>query len=400
MPSAPPGAPNVLLILLDDVGFGHARTFGGPVNTPTLQRLADEGLRYNRFHTTALCSPSRAALLTGRNHHSAHTGVIMELATGFPGYDGRIPKEAACVAETLKQNGYNTAAFGKWHNTPDYEVSAAGPFDRWPSGQGFEHWWGFQGGEASQWHTPLYENTTPVEQPDDPNWHFSEALAEKAISWIGQQKAAAPDKPFFIYWAPGCAHAPHHIHREWADRYKGKFDGGWDKERETTFARQKERGLIPKNTKLTPRPDSIPAWDKCSADEKRLYARMQEVFAGFLEHVDAQIGRMVDALETMKLRDDTLIIYIVGDNGPSAEGSLTGTLNNMKTQQGYPDDVKAMLNTVNETFDVGCDTVTPVSNLYQSPFAFTGKIKRVLVDISDADFQDLAAMAKLAMAVQ
>jgi arylsulfatase len=348
MPSAPAGAPNVLLVLLDDVGFGHAKTFGGPVNTPTLQRLADEGLRYNRFHTTALCSPSRAALLTGRNHHSAHTGTIMELATGFPGYDGRIPKEAACIAETLKQNGYSTAAFGKWHNTPDYEVSAAGPFDRWPTGLGFEYWWGFQGGESSQWHTPLYDNTTPVIPPDDPKWHLSEALADQAIAWIGQQKAAAPDKPFFMYWAPGCAHAPHHVHKEWADRYKGQFDGGWDKEREATFERQKKRGIIPKNTELTPRPDSIPAWDDCSADEKRLYARMQEVFAGFLEHVDAQVGRMVDALELMKLRDDTLIIYIVGDNGPSAEGSLNGTLNNMKTQQGYPDDVKAMLKHIDE----------------------------------------------------
>ncbi len=348
MPSAPAGAPNVLLILLDDIGFGHAKTFGGPVNTPTLQRLADEGVRYNRFHTTALCSPSRAALLTGRNHHSAHTGTIMELATGFPGYDGRIPREAACVAETLKQNGYNTAAFGKWHNTPDYEVSAAGPFDRWPTGLGFEHWWGFQGGEASQWHTPLYENTTPVEPPDEPNWHLSEAMADKAIAWIGQQKAAAPDKPFFIYWAAGAGHAPHHIHKEWADRYKGKFDGGWDKQRETTFESQKKRGVIPKDTQLTPRPDSIPAWDDCSADEKRLYARMQEVFAGFLEHADAQVGRMVDALETMNLRDDTLILYIVGDNGPSAEGSLTGTLNNMKTQQGFPDDVKTMLKYIDE----------------------------------------------------
>ena len=225
LPKAPAGAPNVLLILLDDVGFGQTSTFGGPVNTPTLQRLADEGLRYNRFHTTALCSPSRAALLTGRNHHSVHTGTIMELATGFPGYDGRMPKEAACVAETLQANGYNTAAFGKWHNTPDYEVSAAGPFDRWPHGLGFDYWWGFQGGEASQWNTPLYENTTPVEPPTtNPNWHLSEAMADKAIAWIGQQKAAAPDKPFFIYWAAGAGHAPHHVAKEWADQYKGKFD--------------------------------------------------------------------------------------------------------------------------------------------------------------------------------
>ena len=260
LPSAPEGAPNILLVLLDDVGFGHTSTFGGPVQTPTLQRLADDGLRYNQFHTTALCSPTRAALLTGRNHHSVHTGIIMELATGFPGYDGRMPKEAACVAETLRLHGYSTAAFGKWHNTPDYEISAAGPFDRWPTGLGFEYWWGFQGGETSQWNPPLYENTTPIEKPhDDPNWHFSEAMTDKTIAWIGQQKAVAPDKPFFIYYAPGAAHAPHHVHKEWADKYKGKFDHGWDKQREITFAQQKKLGVIPKDTQLTPRPESIPA---------------------------------------------------------------------------------------------------------------------------------------------
>jgi arylsulfatase len=349
MPSAPEGAPNVLLVLLDDVGFGHTSTFGGPVNTPTLQRLADEGLRYNRFHTTALCSPTRAALLTGRNHHSVHTGCITELSTGFPGYDGVLPKDAALVAETLRQNGYNTAAFGKWHNTPDYETSPAGPFDRWPTGLGFEHFWGFMGGEANQWHTPLTENTTSVEQPkDDPAWHLSEAMAEKAISWISAQKASAPDKPFFVYWAPGAAHAPHHVGKEWADKYKGKFDHGWDKQREITFEKQKKLGVIPKDTKLTPRPKEISAWSSCSADEKRLYARMQEVFAGFLEHVDAQIGKIVDSLATLKQRDNTLIIYIVGDNGPSAEGSLTGTLNNMKTQHGLPDDVATMLAKIDE----------------------------------------------------
>jgi len=267
----------------------------------------------------------------------------MELATGYPGYDGVLPKDSACVAETLKQNGYSTAAFGKWHNTPDYEINAAGPFDRWPTGLGFEYWWGFQGGEANQWKTPLFENTTPIDTPDDPTWHFSEGMAAQCIGWIGQQKAAAPDKPFFIYFAPGAAHAPHHVSKEWSDRYKGKFDHGWDKQREITFENQKKLGVVPENTLLTPRPDSIPAWDDCSAKEKKLYARMQEVFAGFLEHVDAQVGKVVDALEVMNLRENTLIIYIVGDNGPSAEGSLTGTLNNMKTQHGYPDDVDEMV---------------------------------------------------------
>jgi arylsulfatase A-like enzyme len=349
LPTPPEGAPNVLLVMLDDVGFGQASTFGGPVNTPTLQKLADEGLRYNRFHTTALCSPTRAALLSGRNHHSVHTGVITEMATGFPGYDGSWPREAACIAEILQGNQYSTAAFGKWHNTPDHELSAAGPFDRWPTGKGFGYWYGFQGGEASQWHTPLFENTAPIEPPhDDPKWHFTEAIADRTISWIGQQQAAAPDMPFFVYFAPGACHSPHHVHKEWADKYKGKFDHGWDRQRELTLEKQKKIGILPKNTKLTPRPDSIPSWDSRSADEKRLYARMQEVFAGFLEHADAQIGKVVDAIERMGLRDNTLIIYIVGDNGPSAEGSLTGTLNNMKSQLGLLDDVSTILEKIDE----------------------------------------------------
>ncbi|HEY4075461.1 MAG TPA: arylsulfatase [Rhizomicrobium sp.] len=349
LPKAPMGAPNVLLILLDDVGFGQTSTFGGPAQTPTLQRLADEGLRYTRFHTTALCSPTRAAFLSGRNHHSVHTGCITELATGFPGYDGSWPREAASVAEILKANQYSTAAFGKWHNTPDHELGASGPFDRWPVGKGFDYFFGFQGGESSQWHTPLYENTAPVEMPhDNPKWHFSEAIAEKAIGWIGQQKATTPEKPFLIYFAPGAAHAPHHVHKEWADKYKGKFDHGWDRQREITFENQKRLGLIPQNTKLTARPPSISSWESRSVDEKRLYARMQEVFAGFLEHADTQIGKLVDAIERMGLRDNTLIIYCVGDNGPSAEGTLTGTTNVMKTMLGLPDDVAEMIKHVDE----------------------------------------------------
>lgn len=349
MPSAPANAPNILIVLLDDIGFGQSSTFGGPVNMPILEKLAQRGLRYNRFHTTALCSPTRAALLTGRNHHSVHTGIIMELATGYPGYDGVWPKETACVAETLRQNAYNTAAFGKWHNTPDYELSTAGPFDRWPTGLGFEYFFGFLGGEANQWDTPLTENTQYIEKPvDDPNWHFSTAIADKAISWIQSQKAAAPTKPFFAYFAPGCGHAPHHVSKEWSDQYKGKFDHGWDRQREITFEKQKELGVIPADTQLTPRPGSIPSWDSRSEDEKRLYTRMQEVFAGFLEHADHQIGRVVDAIAAMGQLDNTLIIYIVGDNGPSAEGTLTGTLNNMKSQQGFVDDVEEMLAHIDE----------------------------------------------------
>lgn len=363
---APEAAPNVLVVLIDDVGFGHTSTFGGPVNTPTLQRLADDGLRYNRFHTTALCSPTRAALLTGRNHHSAHTGTIMELATGYPGYDGVIGRDTATVAETLRLRGYNTAAFGKWHNTPDYELSAAGPFDRWPTRLGFEYFYGFQGGEANQWHTPMYEGTTPIEPPDEPGWHFSEAIADRCVSWIAEQQAVAPDKPFFVYWAPGATHTPHHVAPEWADRYQGKFDHGWDEQRRLTWEKQKQLGVIPADTRLTPRPDSIPAWNSASADEKRLYARMQEVYAGFLEHVDAQVGRIVDQLDVLGLRDDTMIVYIVGDNGPSAEGSLTGTLNNMKTQQGFPDSPETMLPLIDEIGSAKHE------NHYPVPWAWAG----------------------------
>ncbi len=348
MPAPPDGAPNVLLIMLDDVGFGQTSLFGGPANTPHLEKLADRGIRYNQFHTTALCSPTRAALLSGRNHHSVHTGNIMELATGYPGYDGRWPKDAASIAETLVANGYSTAAFGKWHNTPDYELSPSGPFDHWPTGKGFQYFYGFMGGEADQWATPLYKNTVAVDTPTTPGWHFSDAIADEAIAWMGVQKDSSPDKPFFLYWAPGAAHAPHQVAKEWSDKYKGKFDHGWDRQREMTFEKQKQMGVIPDSTVLTPRPDEIPAWDDCTDEERRLYARMQEVFAGFLEHVDSQAGRVIDALDSLGIRDDTLIIYIVGDNGPSAEGTLTGTLNNMKTQQGYHDSVDYMLARIDE----------------------------------------------------
>ncbi len=349
-PSAPAGAPNVVVIMLDDVGFGQPSVSGGPARTPRLEQLAAEGAFYNRFHTTALCSPTRAALLSGRNHHSVHSGNIMELATAFPGYDGQWGPESASVAEVLKLNGYSTAAFGKWHNTPDHETSAAGPFDRWPTGKGFEYYWGFLGGEADQWNTPLWENTSPVERPADAgeNWHFTEAMADKAIEWMTNQKASAPDKPFFVFWTPGAAHAPHHVDKEWSDRYRGAFDHGWDRERQLTFERQKALGIIPDDTELTPRPDEIPAWDEQSDDAKRLYARMQEVFAGFLEHTDAQAGRLLDALDTLGVADNTLVVYIIGDNGPSAEGTLTGTLNNMKTQHGFSDDLETMLAHIDE----------------------------------------------------
>lgn len=252
----PKGAPNIVVMMLDDVGFGQTSVFGGPAQTPRLEELASTGLRYNRFHTTALCSPTRAALLSGRNHHSVHTGNIMELATAFPGYDGQWPDDAASVAETLKLNGYNTAAFGKWHNVPDYETGPSGPFTHWPTGKGFEHWFGFLGGEADQWHTPLFENTNAVEPPHDQEWHFTEAIADEAISWMSRQHASAPDKPFFLYWAPGAAHAPHHVAPQWSDKYKGAFDHGWDQQRELTFEQQKKLGVIPSDTELTPAPTS------------------------------------------------------------------------------------------------------------------------------------------------
>jgi len=326
---APPGAPNVLLIILDDVGFGQAGTFGGPVPTPTLDRLAANGLRFNQFHTTALCSPTRAALLTGRNHHSVGVGNIMEFATGYPGYNAMMPKSAATVAEILRQHGFNTAAFGKWHLAPGRETSSLGPFDRWPTGQGFEYYYGFLPAETNLFYPALCENKNLISPPATPEegYILNKDLADHAIKWLHYQHSVTPDKPFFVYYAPGACHAPHHAPKEWIDKFKGKFDQGWDKMREETFARQKQLGVIPANTKLTPRPAEIPAWDTLTPDQKRLFARMQEAFAGYLAHTDYEIGRVVEAIGALGQLDNTMVIYIVGDNGPSAEGSLQGTLN-------------------------------------------------------------------------
>jgi arylsulfatase len=326
---APKDAPNVLLIILDDVGFGHASTFGGPVPAPTLDRLAQNGLRYNQLHTTALCSPTRAALLTGRNHHSVGVGNIMEFATGYPGYDAMMPKSAATIAEILRQHGFNTAAFGKWHLAPGRETSALGPFDRWPTGQGFEYYYGFLAAETNQFYPALFENQNPIHPPATPEegYILNKDLADHAIKWLRYQHSVVPNKPFFIYYAPGACHAPHHAPREWIDKFKGKFDQGWDKVREETYARQKQAGVIPPSTKLTSRPPEIPAWDNLSPDQKRLFARMQEAFAGYLAHTDHEIGRVVEAIRQLGKLDNTMVIYIVGDNGPSAEGTLQGTLN-------------------------------------------------------------------------
>jgi arylsulfatase len=327
----PKGAPNVLIVLLDDVGFGASSAFGGPVNMPTAERLAETGLKYNRFHTTALCSPTRQALLTGRNHHTVGMGGITEIATSAPGYNSIRPNTCAPLAETLKLNGYSTAQFGKCHEVPVWETSPMGPFQQWPTGSGFEYFYGFIGGETNQYYPAIYEGTTPVEVEKTPEegYHFTEDLTDKAIQWVRQQKSLMPDKPFFMYWAPGATHAPHHVPPEWSDKYKGAFDQGWDNLREETFARQKEMGVVPPDTQLTARHEEIPAWDDVSDEMKPVLTRQMEIYAGFLEHVDTHLGRLIDSLEDLEILDDTLIYYIIGDNGASAEGSLQGTFNEM-----------------------------------------------------------------------
>jgi len=330
-----PGAPNVLLILTDDVGFGATSTFGGPIQTPNFQRLADNGLRYNSFHTTALCSPTRAALITGRNHHSVASGVITEFATGYPGYNSLVPKSAGSVGAVLKGNGYNTSWFGKMHNVPDWMSSQAGPFDLWPTGPGFEYFYGFLGGDCDQWHPAQYENTTPIEPYlGDATYILDRDLADKAIAWLQMQHALAPSKPWLLYYATGTAHAPHHAPKEWIAKYKGQFDQGWDKIREETLDRQIKLGVVPPGTQLTKRPKEIPAWDSLSVDQKRLYARMMEVYAGALSHADDQIGRVLDAMEQSGQMDNTLVIFMMGDNGASAEGTLQGTTSEVATAAG------------------------------------------------------------------
>jgi len=326
----PSGAPNVLVVLIDDVGFGASSAFGGPCETPTFERLAAEGLKYTRFHTTALCSPTRAALLSGRNHHTVGMGGITEIATSAPGYNSLRPNSCAPIAEVLKLNGYNTAQFGKCHEVPVWEASAVGPFDRWPHpGGGFEYFYGFLGGETNQWYPAIYENTSPIDPwgtPDD-GYHFMADMTDKAIAWTQQQKALAPDKPFFTYFAPGATHAPHHVPAEWADRYRGRFDAGWDAVREETFARQKELGVIPADATLTERSPGIPAWTEMSEQIKPVLAREMEVYAGFLSYTDHHVGRLIDALDELGVLDDTLIYVVIGDNGASAEGSFIGTTN-------------------------------------------------------------------------
>ncbi len=328
----PEGAPNVLIILIDDAGFGSASAFGGPCQTPSAEKLAAGGLKYNRFHTTALCSPTRQALLTGRNHHSAGMGGITEIATGAPGYCSVLPNTMAPLAKTLKLNGYSTAQFGKCHEVPVWQTSPAGPFDSWPTGGGgFEYFYGFIGGEANQWYPTLYEGTTPVEPKKTPEegYHLVDDMTDKAVKWISQQKALAPDKPFFVYFAPGATHAPHHVPKEWADKYKGKFDQGWDKLREETIARQKKLGVIPADCQLTARHGEIPSWDDTPEALKQVLRREMEVYAGFMEYTDHHVGKILDGLEKLGILDDTLVYYIIGDNGASAEGGINGCYNEM-----------------------------------------------------------------------
>lgn len=339
----PPGAPNVLIVLIDDMGFGQSGAFGGPLNMPTVERLAGNGLRYTQFHTTALCSPTRAALLTGRNHHVNNTGSIMETSTAYPGNTGQRPERVAPLAMMLRYNGYTTAAFGKNHETAAWEVSPSGPTDRWPTRNSFDKFYGFMAGETNQWAPAIYEDMTKIEPPKDPNYHFMTDMTNQSIKWMQSVKSLTPDKPFFIYFAPGATHAPHHVPKEWIAKYKGKFDQGWDRLREETLARQIKLGVVPPGTALAPKPAAIKDWDTLTADEKKLFARQMEVFAGFGEYTDTEIGRLVQAIDDMGQLDNTLIFYIVGDNGASAEGGMSGMSNEMTYFNGVQESVQEVL---------------------------------------------------------
>ncbi len=373
----PKGAPNILVILTDDVGFGASSTFGGPIPTPTMDRLARSGLRHNQFHTTALCSPTRAALLSGRNHHSAGTGVIMELATGYPGYNSLMSKGAGTFAEILRQNGYDTSWYGKNHKVPDWQTSQAGPFDLWPTGLGFEYFYGFIGGDTSQWSPALFEGTKPVEPPHGAkDYFFDRDMADHCIDWIRMQHATAPGKPFLACYATGTAHAPHHAPPDWIAKFKGKFDQGWDKVREETFARQKAAGIIPANTKLTERSTGIPAWNSLNADQKKVFAHMMEVYAAALSHADSQMGRILDTIEAQGELDNTLVIDIQGDNGASGEGGMQGLLNEMTVFNAIPEDMKEVVRRMDELGGPTTFNHYPVgwAHAMDTPFQWTKQI--------------------------
>ena len=340
---APKGAPNVVIVLIDDMGFGVSEAFGGPISMPAMEKLGNNGLKYNTFHTTALSAPTRMALLTGYNHHSNNMGVITEAATTFPGYTGVRPQTITPMAEVLRQNGYNTAQFGKCHEVPPWELSSNGPQDRWPTRSGFEKFYGFLGGETNEWSPTLYDGVTLVEPPEDPNYHFTTDMTNQAISWVKTQQSLQPDKPFFIYYAPGATHAPHHVAPEWIERNKGKFDQGWDKIREETLERQKKLGIVPQNTQLAPKPADIKDWEALSADEKKLFLRQMEVYAGYAQQTDYEFGRLVSAIEELDELDNTLIIFIAGDNGASAEGQMNGMYQEMTYFSGVVETVPDML---------------------------------------------------------
>ena len=367
----PEGAPNILIILMDDVGPGTPSTYGGEVNTPTLSRVADMGISYNRFHSTAMCSPTRAALLTGRNHTFVGNGQISAISNDFDGFSGTIPKTSATVAEVLKNYGYNTAAFGKWHNTPEEQITNKGPFDYWPTGYGFEYFYGFLAGEASQYEPTLTRNTTQVIMHPKKGYHLSEDLADDAITWLREQKAYAPEKPFLMYWAPGASHGPHQVPKEWADKYKGKFDDGWDAYRERVYKRAIEKGWIPKNTKLTPRPESLASWESIPESERPFQRRLMEVWAGFTEHADYHAGRVIDEIEQQGELDNTLIFYIWGDNGSSSEG-LNGTISEQLAQNGIPTTITQHIDALNEFGGLDALGGPKTDNMFHAGWAWAG----------------------------
>jgi len=369
----PANSPNILIVLIDDAGPGLPSTFGGEVHTPTLDRIVGEGITYNRFHTTAMCSPTRASILTGRNHHRVSNGQIAELANDWDGYSGHIPKSSALGAEVLKDYGYSTGAWGKWHNTPAEETTSAGPFENWPSEMGFEYFYGFLAGEASQYEPNLVRNTTSVLPPKSPEqgYHLSEDLADDAIGWLHKHKAFQPDKPFYMYWASGAIHAPHHIMKEWADKYKGKFDDGWDAYRERVFKRAKQKGWIPANAQLTPRHESMQSWDSIPEDEKPFQRRLMEVAAGYAEHVDVQAGRVIDEIEKLGYGDNTLIFYIWGDNGSSSEGQH-GTVSELLAQNGIPTTVKQHIRALDDVGGLDALGTPKADNQYHAGWAWGG----------------------------
>ena len=367
----PKGAPNVLIVLIDDAGFGVPDTFGGFAHTPTLTKLRDEGISYNRFHTTSICSPTRAALLTGRNHQRVGSGTIAERAVDWDGYTGVMPKTSATVAEVLKNYGYKTSAFGKWHNTPADQTTAMGPFTYWPTGYGFEHFYGFLAGETSQWEPRLVENTTAIEPPHDETYHLTEDMADKGISWLKKHRAFSPDKPFLMYWAPGGVHGPHHVTSTWADKYKGKFDQGWDKLREEIFARQKSLGWIPADTELTPRDPTMTAWSDIPEAERAFQIRLMELYAGFCEHTDAQVGKLVDFLDQSGQRDNTIILYLWGDNGCSAEGQ-NGSISELLAQNQIPNTIAQQIKALDELGGLKALGGPLTDNIKHSGWAWAG----------------------------